>query len=84
MAQVPFGEIGGVLAILPGKTMLLLENLRVRIREWNDQSEDPDLVPRFRRLWRAKADGPVPARPARPTAALVLAAADATRIRRAG
>ncbi|HSK10935.1 MAG TPA: hypothetical protein VK911_15240 [Vicinamibacterales bacterium] len=36
--------------------MLMLDNLRVRLQEWRDQSEDPDLVPRFRRLWRAPHD----------------------------
>lgn len=63
--------------------MLLLDNLRNRLREWQDQSEDPDLVPRFRRLWRAKADGPAEMRHVRRTPALVLAGADAARIRRA-
>jgi hypothetical protein len=64
--------------------MLLLDNLLIRYGEWQDQSVDPDLVPRFRRLWRAKPDGPAPARPSRPPTALVLAGADAARIRRAG
>jgi hypothetical protein len=32
--------------------MLLTENLAVRYREWRDrETEDPDLVPRLRRLW---------------------------------
>jgi hypothetical protein len=66
--------------------MLLLDNILVRIHEWRDQSEDPDLVVRFRRLWRAKADvrprtiprpHPIPARLAFDDAAL-------TRLRRAG
>jgi len=64
--------------------MLLLDNLRIRFREWNDQSDDPDLVPRLRRLWRAKADGPAtPAPQVRPQAGFLLAAAHAARIRRA-
>lgn len=32
--------------------MLLTENLAVRLHEWLDrETEEPDLVPRFRRLW---------------------------------
>jgi hypothetical protein len=32
--------------------MLLTENIALRVREWLDrETEEPDLVPRFRRLW---------------------------------
>ena len=46
--------------------MLLTENLVVRYREWRDRANDePDLVPRLRRLWsRARIE---PARPPRAT-----------------
>lgn len=34
--------------------MLLTENIAVRYREWRDrETEEPDLVPRLRRLWAA-------------------------------
>ncbi len=65
--------------------MLLLDNLRFRFREWRDQPVDPDLVPRFRRLWRAKAEAAAPAAPpARLPARFLLATADAVRVRRVG
>ncbi len=31
--------------------MLLTENIVVRYREWRDRKQEPDLVPRLRRLW---------------------------------
>ena len=32
--------------------MLLTENIAFRVREWMDrETPEPDLVPRFRRLW---------------------------------
>jgi len=75
----------GFLRIPLPNTMLLLDNLRFRFREWKDQPVDPDLVPRFRRLWRAKVEAPVPSGP--PPAALparfLLATAHTARARRA-
>jgi hypothetical protein len=32
--------------------MLFTENIAVRYREWCDRRQEPDLVPRMRRLWR--------------------------------
>lgn len=34
--------------------MILTDNIAVRVREWLDRREEqPDLVPRLRRLWKA-------------------------------
>ncbi len=33
--------------------MLLTENIAFRVREWLDRRDEPDLVPRFRRVWAA-------------------------------
>jgi hypothetical protein len=40
--------------------MLLTENIVVRYREWLDRSEQPDLVPRMRRLWSQARVEPAP------------------------
>lgn len=31
--------------------MLLAENIVIRYHEWRDRKQEPDLVPRMRRLW---------------------------------
>lgn len=64
--------------------MLLLDNIRFRFREWQDQPVDPDLVPRLRRLWRAEPERQAPERPAPAQPGFLLAAAHVARIRRAG
>ena len=63
--------------------MLLIENIRVRFREWRDQSEDPDLVPRLRRVWETKPDTAPAPRPARGPVTLALVAARPLPLRRA-
>jgi hypothetical protein len=35
--------------------MLLTENIVLRVHEWLDRHEEPDLVPRLRRVWREAA-----------------------------
>jgi hypothetical protein len=39
--------------------MLLTDNIVVRYREWRDREEQPDLVPRLRRLWSRDRIEPV-------------------------
>jgi len=51
--------------------MLLIENLAVRWREWRDrQEEEPDLVPRLRKVWTAPRDASPRATATRTTTAL--------------
>lgn len=40
--------------------MLLTENIVVRYREWRDRKQEPDLVPRLRRLWSVDHIEPAP------------------------
>ncbi len=40
--------------------MLLTENIVVRYREWRDRKQEPDLVPRLRRLWKMAPVEPAP------------------------
>ncbi len=68
----------------PHAAMLLLDNLRYRFREWQDQPVDPDLVPRLRRLWRPEPGRPAPERSAPPRPGFLLTADHAARVRRAG
>jgi len=50
--------------------MVLVENIVFRWREWRDrQEEEPDLVPRLRRVWTAPRV-PVPRETAARTSAL--------------
>ena len=45
--------------------MLLTENIALRVREWLDrETEEPDLVPRFRRLWTGPCTPPEHEKPA--------------------
>jgi hypothetical protein len=44
--------------------MLVTENIAFRLREWLDRrEEEPDLVPRLRRLWKAPAVARLPQHP---------------------
>ncbi len=52
--------------------MLLTENIAFRVREWMDrETAEPDLVPRFRRLWTEPSVTPAPEQPPGRTSALL-------------
>ena len=51
--------------------MLLFENIAIRVKEWRDrQEEEPDLVPRLRKVWSAPRGASPPHAAARSTATL--------------